>query len=85
MIASATKTGITLKLTDSEALQLAAFLGRSTVDPFSSWYDPIADAVESKTETEVYEEDGISRNYIPISELVDNDPEASRIRGSITF
>lgn len=58
MKATPTKTGVTLKLSDKEALDLAAFIGQLTGQHGLNWYDALADALERKTITVVPDEYG---------------------------
>ena len=79
MKATATKTGITLRLNDEEALCLAALLGRCRGN-IASWYDPIADVIEGKTENVDLGDGEGYVGYTPISTLVDRNAAASAQR-----
>lgn len=59
MQATATKAGITLKLTVEEALHLAALLGQMTPNESAGlpYYDDLADALEARTKKENPNED----------------------------
>ena len=50
MKARGTKTGVTLQLTDEEALLLTAVVGHLSGSRGLPWYDRLADALEQKTE-----------------------------------